>query len=1206
MTKIPDSIEEWYKEQIGYREEEESLNTMTSHANNIGVNFNSQQLNKIQNAELYRDNVEDKPFLQRAGKDILKFGTSMDIFKAIGNAGVDAVNETEHALEDVIGFLGKQIGLKRADKIKIFEDVDEENNYALNIELPEGWKDYKSATGRGLENILQFLAGFVGAGKFIRPLKYVAKDGKIKIGLKAIGKGAVADGAVFDPQEQRLSSLIQNYPETENFITEYLQADPKDTAIEGRFKAFLEGGALGLGAEGLMAGLRVLRGSAKKQLVDEVQLQQAQQTELKGKAYLPPDWLDALGPKLKGRITGWQDKPKTVATEITEKELKARPILGLNKLLNDIKLIDPNLRNINETTDVDQLLTEVLNPRTKIGKEVKASKVLEKLAKRQKSAYKLTKADEEVFKNNKAKLDELHKGRGKFYGKEDYKKSIVALTDHLGDSLEELLERQPGIIKNLTEEKVAAIGFIAKASQRKTGEIVKDIVTKIQNKTITDRDFIIGNEAFRAHALIVGHWRGLGADQARQFRQRQYINDLDDARDLSNIVKTKIEAMAGGNKVLQEKYKKLATLFEANLSIGNLNRSMKEMGEAKTIDRVLEVFINGILSGPKTHIVNALGNTIVIGMRLAEAGIARGYARLLGDDVSIAAGEAFAEADGMVRGFADMMRYYYKTAVRGVGKAEQPHGYDLTNTKLESGQQRAIASDQMNLSAKMDSTVGPAINFIGSAIRIPGAALMHEDAFFKVIGYQMGLYRHSHRQAIQEFKAYKSSGKKTTLDDAEWIKNKRYDILKNIDSNKYKSIRLLASDQAHLQTFTKRVGERVVGLQSTLLRNPALRFIVPFFRTPANILNYVTDRSPLFIFKTDMRKALTMADGYTRADRYNALSKLTMGWLMMAWTFDQVLAGNITGKGNTPRGSLQVKRRMGINPYSVKVGDIRFQYSRTDPIGMTIGMAADMAEMLYSVEDFDGYEEQYLEQFAIGTLTMANNFVSKTYMSGVSELINVISEPDRYSMSYLSRFFGALVPYSSLQREIKRATQPYIKQTVGFMGNLEKNTLGFGDKLPPRRDYWGNEIPSQNLALGDNALGFIYDAVSPIYATREAKNPVDEEFLRLNYLPNKPFSRRQSIGNKRVDMYQYPEDYDRLNQNFGSLKHPRYNGRTLFQKLNSLVSGVGYESKFYQQLDDDDKRTYMSNIIADYRRAAKNIVFSSPKNHKLRHLIRGG
>jgi hypothetical protein len=147
MTKIPDNIEEWYKEQIGYREEEESLNTMTSHANNIGVNFNSQQLNKIQNAELYRDNVEDKPFLQRAGKDILKFGTSMDIFKAIGNAGVDAVNETEHALEDVIGFLGKQIGLKRADKIKIFEDVDEENNYALNIELPEGWKDYKSATG---------------------------------------------------------------------------------------------------------------------------------------------------------------------------------------------------------------------------------------------------------------------------------------------------------------------------------------------------------------------------------------------------------------------------------------------------------------------------------------------------------------------------------------------------------------------------------------------------------------------------------------------------------------------------------------------------------------------------------------------------------------------------------------------------------------------------------------------------------------------------------------------------------------------------------------------------------------------------------------------------------------------------------------------------------------------------------------------------
>ena len=1203
MTKIPDNIEEWYKEQIGYREEEESLNTMTSHANNIGVNFNPQQLNKIQNAELYRDNVEDKPFLQRAGKDILKFGTSMDIFKAIGNAGVDAVNETEHALEDVIGFLGKQVGLKRADKIKIFEDVDEENNYALNIELPEGWKDYKSATGRGLENILQFLAGFVGAGKFIRPLKYVAKDGKTKIGLKAIGKGAVADGAVFDPQEQRLSSLIQNYPETENFITEYLQADPKDTAIEGRFKAFLEGGALGLGAEGLIAGLRVLRGSAKKQLVDEVQLQQAQQTELKGKAYLPPDWLDALGPKLKGRITGWKDKPKTVGTEITEKELKARPILGLNKLLDDMKLIDPNYRNINETTDVDQLLTEVLNPRTKIGKEVKASKVLETLAKRQKSAYKLTKADEEVFKNNKAKLDELHKGRGKFYGKEDYKKSIVALTDHLGDSLEELLERQPGIIKNLTEEKVAAIGFIAKASQRKTGEIVKDIVTKIQNKTITDRDFIIGNEAFRAHALIVGHWRGLGADQARQFRQRQYINDLDDARDLSNIVKTKIEAMAGGNKVLQEKYKKLATLFEANLSIGNLNRSMKEMGEAKTIDRILEVFINGILSGPKTHFVNGLGNTIVIGMRLAEAGIARGYARLLGDDVSIAAGEAFAEADGMVRGFADMMRYYYKTAVRGVGKAEQPHGYDLTNTKLESGQQRAIASDQMNLSTKMDSTVGPAINFVGSAIRIPGAALMHEDAFFKVIGYQMGLYRHSHRQAIKEFKAYKSSGKKIKLDDAEWIKNKRYDILKNIDSNKYKSIRLLASDQAHLQTFTKRVGEKAVGLQSTLLKNPALRFIVPFFRTPYNIMNYVFERSPVSLIRSKFRRQLAGKEG--KETQMLAMSKISMGYMVTMWAFDQVNAGNLTGLSNQQKGELQVKRRMGIQPYSVKIGDKWFAYNRTDPFGMILGLAADVAEIHQATEDATGDEFELMDIFGSAIMAISNNIINKTYLSGTAELIEMMGDPTRHGEAYIKRFLGGFVPYSSLQREIKKATDPYLLETVNYIDNIRKDTLGLGAGLYPRRDFWGNKIPAQNMAFGDNTISQIYDSVSPIYASKEARNPVDMEFLRLGISPRPP-RRNQRVGNQKFDMAKYGEDYDRLKVITNQVKIPKYNNKTLYQTLYSKVSGKGYEAKLYQTLSEEDKIKYIRNIINDYNNAARNIVFSSPKNHKLGHLIRGG
>ncbi|MBC9132003.1 EndoU domain-containing protein [Frischella sp. Ac13] len=102
------------------------------------------------------------------------------------------------------------------------------------------------------------------ASKFIRPLQKMGSWGK---GMIA---GSVTDFVVFNPHEERLSNLIQQFPELANPVTEYLQAKPDDKAAEGRLKNSLEGLLIGSLAEPLTRSLRLLKYARIKITATEV------------------------------------------------------------------------------------------------------------------------------------------------------------------------------------------------------------------------------------------------------------------------------------------------------------------------------------------------------------------------------------------------------------------------------------------------------------------------------------------------------------------------------------------------------------------------------------------------------------------------------------------------------------------------------------------------------------------------------------------------------------------------------------------------------------------------------------------------------------------------------------------------------------------------------------------------------------------------
>ena len=102
-------------------------------------------------------------------------------------------------------------------------------------------------------------------GKAAKVLTKGKKPGKFTdLNLKGyLGAEMASDFVAFDGQEERLANLIQQFPDLQNPITEYLAADPDDNELVGRAKNVLEGALIGLGvgavAKSVMAGLNAIK-----------------------------------------------------------------------------------------------------------------------------------------------------------------------------------------------------------------------------------------------------------------------------------------------------------------------------------------------------------------------------------------------------------------------------------------------------------------------------------------------------------------------------------------------------------------------------------------------------------------------------------------------------------------------------------------------------------------------------------------------------------------------------------------------------------------------------------------------------------------------------------------------------------------------------------------------------------------------------------
>ena len=742
-------------------------------------------------------------------------------------------------------------------------------------------------------------------------------------------------------------------------------------------------------------------------------------------------------------------------------------------------------------------------------------------------------------------------------GKRTFKQ--IQLDANSENAWEALLSRRRGDPMN-AEQSLAARNLWA-ASGRKLAEVSEEAARNPSDANLFQFRKMMGvHHAIQQEVLAA---RRETARALAQWRIPASGGGVENMRAVDDILTD-----AGGQKLTREMAARMASLARAGM-IEEFESVASKAATTRTWEAFQQVWINGLLSGPHTHVVNALSNAGVVYQQMFERGVAAQMSSFLGTDGGVVAKEMAAQWAGMTGAIKDGARYSWKSM------RTNQSGFGLG--KIEVGRGGALSADTWNLPA--DSMVGRTADALDTFTSLPGRAMTAADEFFKTIGYRMELNAQAARRASQEV----ANGSIT--------EDQMKDRMAEIINNPPEDIRLTSIDAAMYQTFTRKAGPLAHWVSSGAAKFPFLRVIVPFINTPANLFSYAFERSPMAPVVGQWRADI--AAGGARGDL--AATRMATGSMFMLGIADLAMSGRISGAGPADPSERAALRRSGWQNYSFKIGDRWFSYRRLDPIGMEMGLAADMVDILVNGDFSEDLAEDTEYAVAAVAASIANNIMSKSYMSGLTEFFTAMGDPDKpwAAERYLQRLAGSAIPTGVAHTA--RAMDPTAKDARGVVDTLRNRIPLLNEDLPKSRDLWGRE------RRYESGLGSVYDIMSPIYSRRENPEPIDKEIIDQGFSVSMP-GRKQvfrpggypSTG-VTIDLDQYEGAYSRLMEIRGTIHMPimGYGERNVLEILNEAVdpdSGQWWAAQYRLRTDGPEgtKEDYVQDTLNDFMNAAKD------------------
>ena len=258
------------------------------------------------------------------------------------------------------------------------------------------------------------------------------------------------------------------------------------------------------------------------------------------------------------------------------------------------------------------------------------------------------------------------------------------------------------------------------------------------------------------------------------------------------------------------------------------------------------------------------------------------------------------------------------------------------------------------------------------------------------------------------------------------------------------------------RTFQNDVG--VVGNSLLVLKNriPLLRYVIPFIKTPENLIARGLERTPLGAIKI-ARKAI--AKTYTQETLAKDLGNLTLGTIGAGWVGLQWAKGNMTGRVPSDQAQRDAFYRQGKKPNAIKIGNKWIPFERLEPLGTSMATMVNMIQD-YKQSDKENPAEKTLEAFT----KLGSTLTNKSYLSGFTGMINALSGPERYGQSFLTRIATGVEP--QLLKFFADLKDPYYREANSILDQFKAKTPFISETLPPKLNVFGEPVKRDFLNIG--------------------------------------------------------------------------------------------------------------------------------------------
>lgn len=679
------------------------------------------------------------------------------------------------------------------------------------------------------------------------------------------------------------------------------------------------------------------------------------------------------------------------------------------------------------------------------------------------------------------------------------------LINEVGGDLQKVIKRWKAGTAWNAEELVAIRSLL----QDRTKTVIER--QKIAREHNSTENLLKLELALREQAAIQEQVHGLTAEAGRALRSfRQTTLDAIQAKDITRM--EEILSKIGGRE-RTEKIAELLRQIDINDPIA-VNKFIQSINKAGFNDYLTEIFYNSILSGPKTHIVNSISNTV----NALFSPVERFVSALV--DMPLSKIQGREQARYLTEVPADIFG-----AVKGIPEGFRQFAYVIKN---------GISLDS---ASKWEFRPKAFKGKTGAVINMPSRFLEGADQLMKAINQRAALNAVAHRIAKSE----KFPGAAFDERVADLLSNPTLEMLE--ESNKVAEYRLF-------RQIPGKFGQTLMNLRESIdIKGfKPLRFLIPFIRTPMNLVKYGLERTPLGFVNPKLWENI----GKKSPEAADQIARATIGAIglaTLAWYFAE---GKITGAPPRDRAERDRFYREGKQPYAIRVGGFWVSYQRLEPFNQLLSQVAILSDMIRNGE------KDILTKIADAANTFGQNFVSQTYMSSLSDLLNMLAEPERYAGSWLNRFVTAMVvPMSSATRTVAQMLDRTVRDPQNAWETIESNIPGLSNKVKAKLTALGEEVERKSPAW------------FPINVTPVEETILSQELERLKF--DIGFAGTTITGMKLTDKEQ--RDYQTIS------------GQLIKKDLEKLMV-----TPEYWQSSDIDKEKMIRKVVDTSREWAKTKI----------------